>query len=115
MGYKDPKIRKEKAKIYSKKHYENNKAIYIERSRLQKLALKTWLDEVKNKPCTDCGILYPPYVMDFDHTQQGTKLGNVADLVSKGSLTKLKEEISKCELVCANCHRIRTHNRKNAG
>mgnify|MGYP007134673230 CR=1 FL=1 len=29
----------------------------------------------------------------------------------EGIVLKFKEEIKKCEIVCSNCHRIRTHNR----
>lgn len=47
--------------------------------------------------------------MDFDHANGG-KSGNVARMVSCGyKLELIKEEIAKCELVCSNCHRLRTH------
>jgi hypothetical protein len=57
-------------------------------------------------PCTDCGNYYPFYVMDFDHLYD--KIKNVSLLVKSHTFKKLLEEIKKCELVCANCHRIRT-------
>ena len=47
--------------------------------------------------------------MDFDHIR-GKKLHNVAWLVNV-SERRLLEEIAKCDLVCANCHRIRTARR----
>lgn len=67
----------------------------------------------KNKPCADCGINYGYWVMDFDH------LGNKEFTISgRGtfnySVEKLLKEIAKCEVVCSNCHRTRTHNRKLA-
>lgn len=65
----------------------------------------------ESNPCTDCGIKYPHYVMDFDHLKD--KVVNVADLANSDVSTKrIQKEIDKCELVCANCHRIRTHKRK---
>ena len=65
-------------------------------------------DFKRNNPCTDCGSTYPFYVMDLDHIR-GTKLMDISRLVSRGaSLSKLSTEIAKCDLVCANCHRIRT-------
>lgn len=68
--------------------------------------------EQKNKPCTDCGISYPSYVMDFDHLPQYEKLFAIGRTITyHKSFKALKEELAKCELVCANCHRIRTHNR----
>lgn len=70
------------------------------------------LDNLKQEPCFDCGLKYPPYVMDFDHVR-GEKKFNVGH-IRYHSLEKLLEEISKCELVCSNCHRERTHQRKMA-
>lgn len=45
--------------------------------------------------------------MDFDHRED--KKFNIAQLSKIASVEKLKEEIAKCDVVCANCHRIRTH------
>lgn len=60
----------------------------------------------------DCGIIYPPYVMDFDHKEGQKKLNSVARLVHNGwSKKRLLEEMVKCDLVCANCHRVRTYKR----
>lgn len=69
------------------------------------------LAEKTNKPCADCGHTYPPYVLDFDHVR-GTKRMDISTMVHKGrSVRMLATEISKCDLVCANCHRIRTFTR----
>jgi hypothetical protein len=68
--------------------------------------------EAKNRPCADCGRSYPPYVMDFDHVR-GEKVANVSVLVAGGaSRRRVLAEIAKCEVVCANCHRERTHGRQ---
>lgn len=76
--------------------------------------LKSYIDELKNQPCTDCGQTYPSYVMDFDHLDGYTKHKNVADLIGeRTSIRVIRNELAKCELVCANCHRIRTHTRRN--
>lgn len=70
-----------------------------------------WLSEMKNAPCSDCGKKYPPYAMDFDHVR-GEKIHNISNLVNSAStIEQIKVEIEKCELVCANCHRIRTYKR----
>lgn len=69
--------------------------------------MKQFVDTLKNKPCADCNKKYPAYVMDFDH--QGNKVKTIAQARLHGwSKVKILEEISKCELVCANCHRERT-------
>jgi len=49
--------------------------------------------------------------MDFDHINATTKTGIVSYLTKSGRIGALKKEIQKCELVCANCHRQRTHDR----
>jgi hypothetical protein len=61
--------------------------------------------EAKSKPCADCGVQYPPYVMDFDH--KGDKKFNLGGALSR-SLDSLIAEIAKCDVVCSNCHRERT-------
>lgn len=71
-------------------------------------ALVAIVNEAKAVPCVDCGVQYPPYAMDFDH--RGDKRDAVAHMVSgRCSEQTLREEIAKCEVVCANCHRIRTY------
>ena len=78
----------------------------------QKAYLAQYLRDLKTKtPCVDCGINYPYYVMDFDHVR-GQKHANVMELVSTLSKKKIDEEIAKCEIVCSNCHRIRTYMRR---
>ena len=68
-----------------------------------------WLDEAKAKPCMDCGGTFPPECMDFDHRDPATKLFNVSGgAVTGRSLESVQAEVAKCDLVCANCHRIRT-------
>lgn len=49
--------------------------------------------------------------MDFDHVR-GEKKYNIGSMVGRGLSPKLiDEEVAKCELVCSNCHRIRTYAR----
>ena len=62
-------------------------------------------------PCKDCGIFYPCYVMQFDHTKDD-KLFDIGHYLESMSRIKIWQEIDKCEIVCANCHAIRSHNRK---
>jgi hypothetical protein len=72
------------------------------------------VQEAKAKPCTDCGVRYPYYVMEFDHLDSETKEFNVSAGVTRASYERLLAEIAKCEVVCANCHAERTHQRKQA-
>ena len=64
----------------------------------------------KARPCADCNIQYPFYVMQFDHVK-GQKAFTISQR-SQASKKILIEEIAKCEVVCANCHAIRTYTRK---
>lgn len=85
------------------------------RKPAKKAALRVWMAELKNKPCMDCGNRYPPWCMDYDHRDGTTKLHRgVSDMSSNRLSSKrmILEEIAKCDLVCANCHRTRTHNRQ---
>lgn len=59
----------------------------------------------------DCGVTYPWYVMDFDHRDGESKTDIVSRIANVGAAKRLREEIAKCDLVCANCHRVRTFTR----
>ena len=99
-------------KVMAHQHYKANKTAYLARGRKSTEKFRDWLKDLKDLPCTDCKIEYPYYVMDYDHVA-GEKVDHVSVIKRNGSPSKVKEEISKCELVCANCHRIRTHKRYN--
>lgn len=102
---------KEKQREYSKRHYENNKESRKAAVREQEKSKRRFLDAVKSFPCIDCGLLWPPYVMQFDHLDPVAKTGNIATMVMRVGWSKLIEEIMKCDIVCANCHAIRTHSK----
>jgi hypothetical protein len=73
-------------------------------------------DAVKaERGCRDCGLSLPehPEVFDFDHIDPTTKVSNIAALYTKGTFEEFVAEIAKCEVVCANCHRIRTRSRES--
>jgi hypothetical protein len=65
-----------------------------------------FINSFKDVPCVDCGQKFPPECMDFDHVS-ADKLENVSRM-RRFSKERLVNEIKKCEVVCANCHRIRT-------
>jgi hypothetical protein len=70
--------------------------------------IRSYLAELKSKtPCADCNHVFHPVVMDFDHVR-GVK---VIELSDAKSWPKVFEEIPKCDIVCSNCHRIRTFTR----
>ena len=79
----------------------------------QKQQFKTRLAEIKEASgCVDCGI-NNHILLDFDHLKD--KKYNISRMIHDGfSWAAIKKEIAKCEVVCANCHRIRTYNRLTA-
>ena len=75
---------------------------------------QAWLSALKVGPCSDCKKTFDSVCMDWDHVS-GKKVGDVSRLLRSGrSKETILTEIAKCELVCANCHRIRTHEKRHA-
>lgn len=110
MPYLDP----EKAKDAKQRYYLANRDARIAAMKACKVKRMKAVQEYKeSKPCADCGISYPYYVMQFDHLPGSGKVANIAHLVKVASMERIWEEIAKCELVCANCHAIRTHQRSS--
>lgn len=83
------------------------------RAREYDRSRRDWVGSLKARPCADCGGRFPPCAMDFDHRPGETKAFNVASITT-GTRDKILSEIAKCDLVCSNCHRIRTYNRRIA-
>lgn len=84
------------------------------RKRKYKAERRNFIEELKrNKQCVDCKRIYPSWVMDFDHLDGEKKIDSISRMAvtNTSSFEKILIEIAKCELVCANCHRQRTHDR----
>ena len=65
----------------------------------------------QGRPCLDCGGVFPPEAMDYDHRDHTTKKGDVSKM-TRGGPGYVAAEIAKCDLVCSNCHRVRTARRR---
>lgn len=101
----------DKNREYQRRWYEANKDLQMERNKIRRQKVKDSFHEYKSSnPCTDCGNFFISCVMEFDHIDDN-KEHNIARLVNLGQKGKAWNEIEKCELVCANCHRVRSHNR----
>lgn len=99
-------------KPYKDRHYRRNKKAYYLRRDARILEMREWLTSLKaGKPCTDCSKVFPPVCMDFDHIGQD-KSFSIGNAIKNWGKQTILEEIDKCELVCANCHRIRTWKRQ---
>ena len=101
---------------YGKEHYAANRQRYIDQARVSKEALRLdrtrfLLEFFKGHPCVDCGE-GDPVVLEFDHL--GDKSFSIGAKLVHFAWQTILEEIEKCEVVCANCHRRRTARRRGA-
>lgn len=97
---------------FSRHHYAINKGSYFKRNERRRQRHAELIRQAKSLPCADCKFEYPYYVMEFDHVK-GIKRQHVSRMASL-SLNAIISEVSKCEVVCSNCHKIRTWKRKHA-
>ena len=72
------------------------------------------LRALKAGPCLDCNLSFLPCAMDFDHRDTKTKLGRISHMSKRLPWDQVLEEVAKCDLVCACCHRLRTYKQGNA-
>ena len=93
--------------------YEGNKGYYLKRNMRARAARADLIQRLKSRPCADCGREYPPYVMDFDHRPGTVKKFGLAAQATRYHRTEadILAEAAKCDVVCANCHRVRTFTR----
>ncbi len=72
-------------------------------------ARRDYLRKLKSKRCTDCRRCYHFAAMEYDHVR-GRKVKEISQMLS-WSFKAIDKELAKCELVCSNCHRVRTWRR----
>ena len=113
MSYKNP----EDQVAAAKRHYQENKdkikARSYERNKVQRKRNREFVKSIKEiSECIDCGESNP-LVLDFDHVK-GDKILAISDMSNRAyGIEAIAEEMDKCEVRCANCHRIITDKRKN--
>lgn len=98
---------------YRKDYYEKNKIEAVKYSLKSTKGIRernaqfVW-NYLKENPCIECGE-NDPVVLEFDHKDDSNKISEVSRMVSNSnSLQRIKEEIDKCDIRCANCHRRKT-------
>jgi predicted HNH restriction endonuclease len=112
MPYKDPQVRKEKQKEYSRKYYEKNKEKAIAANQVVRARGKEKWDLYKGSlKCARCPEKHIA-TLDFHHINPTEKEYNVSKLVANRMYTKAYKEIKKCIVLCANCHRKLHYNEK---
>lgn len=95
---------------YNVKYYARNRQREIDRVRQRQQVTVEFLRELRRVPCMDCGGKFEPHQMDFDHRDPELKSFNI--MTGRAMLMKrerLLTEVAKCDVVCANCHAVRTY------
>ena len=84
----------------------------FQRSQKRRQILRDKIKKYKEQyPCVDCNKKYPGYVLDFDHVR-GQKIDQISQMIVWDTWENILTEIEKCDIVCSNCHRERTWQRK---
>ena len=113
MPYKDESVRKSKHKEYSHSHYLKNKEATKLRTKQRNIKNKEEWDKYKaTLSCTKCGFNHPA-ALDFHHEDPSEKEYAISKLISNKRFKTAVEEVKKCIVLCANCHRIHHWNEKN--
>lgn len=99
-------------RAYGRAHYALNREYYLEKAARAREILRSHTFEqliayLRAHPCVDCGET-DVRVLHFDHVDPSTKEALVSRLVRSNSWERVLEEISRCAVRCANCHRRRT-------
>ena len=106
MPYKD----REKQLEAQRKHYQDNKKKYRKNINKRKERNREYIHELKKNGCSKCGYNEHPECLEFHHLVPSKKNGKFENLSfairHKWKLEKIDEEVSKCILLCANCHRL---------
>ena len=104
-------------RAYDRRYYhERGKKARLARRRTHLMKARAWMAALKGGvPCADCGELFPVWVMHWDRLPGYEKVGNISEMVGSRSRTITIAELRKCELVCGNCHVLRTIGRSGRG
>lgn len=101
---------KQRVNGYYAKYRKNNPGKVKQSHKNRLLQFHELVDNLKLKPCMDCAEQFPPCAMDFDHRPGENKIAGIGQM-QHWKPSRIIEEIAKCDLICANCHRIRTYDR----
>lgn len=112
-GYWCKKCANENTKRHYKNWVKDETWVNSKRERGRKLARESKRKAVQymGNKCHDCGESYPDYIYDFHHLSGDTKVDNPSAILKK-EWSVAKEELDKCVMVCANCHRERHYGKK---
>ena len=95
-----------------------NNTAQTRKAMRKKNRVRDWLiSKYQGVPCMDCIRVYPWCAMDFDHRPGEIKEFNIGtqgcQRPTPERLARVEKEIAKCDIVCSNCHRVRTQKRRD--
>ncbi len=102
---------KEVCAIRAKAYKETNREHVRTKQREDKRKRKLWAIEFLGGMCSSCKGTFHPAVYEFHHRDPETKDRDPSKMLSLSKL-RLEEELNKCSLLCANCHRYTHHGDK---
>jgi len=93
---------------WEKRYYENH-AHYrnshnTSRNKIREQNARKVFDYLSKNPCINCGES-DPIVLEFDHRNKDDKIENISNMIINSTWQRIKNEIEKCDVLCANCHR----------
>ena len=99
------------SRVYQATYYQSNSDRYkahrrVNQPRYRRERRRLLLEYLKDKQCVDCGER-DPVVLDFDHVR-GVKTGDVGRMLGRYAWARILDELKKCQIRCANCHRRKT-------
>ena len=98
---------------YDAAYHRRTRTKRVEQKRRYHETLVIWYRRLKDAPCSDCGRRFHHAAMSWDHREPASKAFDVSSMVSRThSRRQILDEIAKCDLVCANCHAVRTFRRR---
>ena len=83
---------------------------YRRKKALQSRRRKHWLGVYKtHHGCDSCGWKGHPAALDFDHIDPEEKSFHIAQSIAGRNIKTIINEVRKCRVLCANCHRIHSY------
>jgi len=114
MPYKDPEVKKQKHREYSRKHYEANRERLIAHEKGRKKSIRAqWIEYKQSVKCISCGFAHPAAI-DFHHVNPSPQDRKIYELLRCNNFGGAMEEIKKCVPLCANCHRVHHYDERVA-
>jgi hypothetical protein len=88
---------------YKRRYRQAHPYVYTGELRARNRAFVN--DEKMRRGCSECGYRGHPAALDLHHRDPGTKTTDISDIIGSAGIAKIRAEMAKCDVLCANCHR----------